>query len=270
MLPAIHVPTSAAGLGIAAVQCLNLASCFNEASSPAPYSKFAAAVPEKQALVSSRTGMFVIYAPALVVSSIALATAPAANGREALVAALLAAHMLKRCLEVAFVHAYSGRVALSLSCAIGSFYALVCLLITATQRGVPHYAGAPVAALCLYAVGELGNLYHHVLLAKQRAGQQKRAKFPTSKAPISARGGSSDYVVPTGAGFDLCTMPHYLFEIVAWLGVAAAAGQLNAYLVALGMASYLGGRAVATTRWYEAKFGAKWPKGRAHLVPGVF
>ena len=251
MLPAIHVPTSAAGLGIAAVQCLNLASCFNEASSPAPYSKFAAAVPEKQALVSSRTGMFVIYAPALVVSSIALATSPAANGREALVAALLAAHMLKRCLEVAFVHAYSGRVALSLSCAIGSFYALICLLITATQRGVPHYAGAPVAALCLYAVGELGNLYHHALLAKQR-------------------GGSSDYVVPTGAGFDLCTMPHYLFEIVAWLGVAAAAGQLNAYLVALGMASYLGGRAVATTRWYEAKFGAKWPKDRAHLVPGVF
>ncbi|KAH8050251.1 3-oxo-5-alpha-steroid 4-dehydrogenase [Aureococcus anophagefferens] len=241
MLPAIHVPTSAAGLGIAAVQCLNLASCFNEASSPAPYSKFAAAVPEKQALVSSRTGMFVIYAPALVVSSVALATAPAANGREALVAALLAAHMLKRCLEVAFVHAYSGKVALSLSCAIGSFYGLVCLLITATQRGVPHYAGAPVAALCLYAVGELGNLYHH-------------------------RGGSSDYVVPTGAGFDLCTMPHYLFEIVAWLGVAAAAGQLNA--ASSRSAWLLGGR--ARRRWYEAKFGAKWPKDRAHLVPGVF
>lgn len=46
--------------------------------------------------------------------------------------------------------------------------------------------------------------------------------------------------------------------------------QLNALLVFAGMASYLSGRAVATTRWYRAKFGKAWPEHRRHLVPFVF
>ena len=65
-------------------------------------------------------------------------------------------------------------------------------------------------------------------------------------------------------------MPHYAFEIVAWLGVALASGEAHAFLVAASMTSYLGGRAVATTRWYEKKFGAAWPADRWHMVPGVF
>ena len=47
--------------------------------------------------------------------------------------------------------------------------------------------------------------------------------------------------------------------------------QLNALLVAIGMASYLGGRAAASTRWYREKFGEKAvPMGKKHLVPFVF
>ena len=63
---------------------------------------------------------------------------------------------------------------------------------------------------------------------------------------------------------------HYLCELVAWLGVALVAQQLNALLVFAGMASYLSGRAVATTRWYRAKFGDAWPARRRHLVPFIF
>ena len=48
------------------------------------------------------------------------------------------------------------------------------------------------------------------------------------------------------------------------------AQQLNALLVAAGMASYLSGRAIATTRWYTKRFGDKWPKARRHLVPFLF
>ena len=59
-------------------------------------------------------------------------------------------------------------------------------------------------------------------------------------------------------------------EIVAWLGIAMCAQQLNALLVAAGMASYLSGRAIATTRWYTKRFGDKWPKARRHLVPFLF
>ena len=41
-------------------------------------------------------------------------------------------------------------------------------------------------------------------------------------------------------------------------------------LVFAGLASYLSGRAVATTLWYRAKFGKAWPAHRRHLVPFVF
>jgi very-long-chain enoyl-CoA reductase len=251
MLPVVHVPTHPVGYAIAAAQCLNLLSCVNEARAPAPYSRFAGDV--AGFAVPSRTGMALIYAPAFALSAAAFASSPARNGREALVGGLLAVHFLKRCVEVAAVHKYSGKIAFATATAIGAFYALLSLLIVASQRSVPAYApGPPRVGLGLFAVGELGNLYHHALLARQR------------------RGGGAKYVVPTGGLFDACTMPHYLFEIVAWGGVAAASAHLHAYLVAAGMASYLAGRAVATTRWYEAKFGSDWPADRAHLVPGIF
>ena len=80
----------------------------------------------------------------------------------------------------------------------------------------------------------------------------------------------SAYSVPHGGLFGVVAMPHYFFELCAWLGVALVAQQLNALLVFGGMASYLGGRAVATSRWYRAQFGAAWPAGRRHLVPFVF
>ena len=59
-------------------------------------------------------------------------------------------------------------------------------------------------------------------------------------------------------------------EIVAWVGIALCTQQLNALLAAAGMASYLSGRAVATTRWYQDKFGEAWPSSRRHLIPGIF
>ena len=45
------------------------------------------------------------------------------------------------------------------------------------------------------------------------------------------------YSVPQGGLFPLVATPHYLFEIVAWLGIALAAQQLNALLVTAGMAA---------------------------------
>ena len=78
------------------------------------------------------------------------------------------------------------------------------------------------------------------------------------------------YVVPAGGWFDYVAAPHYFFEIVAWFGLALATQQLNAYLTAAGMASYLAGRAVASTRFYRERFGEGYPASRRHLVPFVF
>ena len=81
--------------------------------------------------------------------------------------------------------------------------------------------------------GELGNLYHHVLLASMRrnkgaspsppaASDVKRdaSTPPTPPAPVA-----TGYSVPQGGLFPLVAAPHYLFEIVAWVGIALAAQQ---------------------------------------------
>ena len=91
-----------------------------------------------------------------------------------------------------------------------------------------------------------------------------------SAPPTTGTPSMSTYKVPSGGLFSLVTMPHYFFEVVAWLGVALAAQQLNALLVAGGMASYLSGRAVASTRWYKQRFGKAYPASRKHMVPFVF
>jgi very-long-chain enoyl-CoA reductase len=46
--------------------------------------------------------------------------------------------------------------------------------------------------------------------------------------------------------------------------------HVNALLVFGTMSSYLSGRAVATTKWNRARFGAAWPASRRHLIPFVF
>ena len=285
MLPPVHVPTDTFSLVVTAVQCANLGAVFNEMKSPAPYSKFAEKLESTGATWPSRKGMLVIYSPALLTSAACLATAPSLNGRETLVSSLLVAHFAKRVLETLALHKYSGRCSAPMAGFIGIFYALGALLIASQQRAVPAsvYAASNAAlplGLALFAVGQAGNLYHHYLLAALRRPVESSAsatgKVPPTPSTSQAMKEASlpavtpRYVLPTGGLFDLVTMPHYLFEIVAWLGIAMCAQQLNALLVAAGMASYLSGRAIATTRWYTKRFGDKWPKARRHLVPFLF
>ena len=270
MLPALYCPTSTAGLAIAGVQCLNLLAGLNEVASPTPYSKFSASSSPLATVgsdVPSKTGMLMIYAPPAATAAAALAFAPTVNGREVIVASLLTFHFAKRVLETLFVHRYSGSMKAATATFIGIFYSLVSLLITTMQLAVPPalYAGAGGelgVALGLFCLGQIGNFYHHWLLADMRR--------PERNQDASANALASQYTIPSQGLFGLVTMPHYLFEIIAWFGIALATQQLNAVLVACGMTSYLSGRAIATTRWYKEKFGAKWPTQRRNLIPFVF
>jgi very-long-chain enoyl-CoA reductase len=56
------------------------------------------------------------------------------------------------------------------------------------------YAGAAI-----FALGELGNAYHHYLLSKLRSG-------------------ASGYFLPQGGLFSQVVMPHYFFECISWFG----------------------------------------------------
>jgi very-long-chain enoyl-CoA reductase len=80
---------------------------------------------------------------------------------------------------------------------------------------------------------------------------------------------SNKYVSPRGGLFAYVATPHYLFELIGWLGIAIVANHLNSYLVFAGMCSYLAGRSVAQNEFNREKFD-DWSTERKNLIPFVF
>lgn len=289
MLPlplALPAPTTFS-FCITGLQCANLLAGFNEVKAPTQYSKFASALPPLA--VTGRTGMLIIYMPSLLVGVSGFLGAPMVNGREVIIAAMIVLHFAKRVAETLFVHRYSNSMSGGISGFIGVFYALICALIMTQQSTVAHslYEGAVsdailLVGLALFGIGQAGNAFHHVLLAQLRASPdipdqiektplQAHITMTSSKESSKASSRACAYKLPTGGLFESVTMPHYLFEVIAWVGLALCTQQLNALLVAGGMASYLAGRAKATTEWYRRKFDSKAvPLDRKHMIPFLF
>jgi very-long-chain enoyl-CoA reductase len=215
-------------------------------------------------LMRSRDGMLLAYAPALLAAAASFAVPGAVEGARAqLLSAALAAHFLKRVLEVLFVHRYSGSMPLGTAATISCSY----LLSTATMIYAQHLShDLPDPAVdmlypgvLVFAVGLAGNFYHHYLLSRLRADSAR------------GRGGDADdkgYKIPRGGLFGLVTCPHYLFEILAFFGFAMIAQTLYALAVATGTAAYLAGRSCATRRWYQSKF-QEFPARIKALLPYV-
>ena len=269
---------------------VSILCCFayaGEATSPAPYSKFAKGIPKKvnigrartyahthtnakcaltlaQFEVPTRVGMFIIYTPALLysASSIYFTTAtldPTMSFRPIFLFSLLFLHFLKRVLECAYVHKYSGSMDAAMSLFIGLYYTFVSYEICACHMSkVPSDILSSIhlyLGLCLYAVGEAGNLYHHLLLASLRTTKKPSAQYT--------------YTVPKGGFFQFVATPHYFFELVAWCGLAVVAQQANAYLCFVAMVSYLAGRSVSCDRWNRTNI-PLYPQHRKNLVPGLW
>eukprot|EP00747_Dinoflagellata_sp_TGD_P183729 gnl/TRDRNA2_/TRDRNA2_38827_c0_seq1.p1 gnl/TRDRNA2_/TRDRNA2_38827_c0~~gnl/TRDRNA2_/TRDRNA2_38827_c0_seq1.p1 ORF type:complete len:312 (+),score=37.79 gnl/TRDRNA2_/TRDRNA2_38827_c0_seq1:133-936(+) len=252
-------------VAIASSQVLGLGGFAGELSGQsAGYSKFAN--PAKSFKVASRPGMVCLYFPALMISVYYFLTAPRkskGNGRETITAGLLTFHFGKRVLESLFLHKYSGTMDGDFLVPISCAYALTATLLAHQQLQVTEYSHPltqPVFGIGVgfAAVGQLGNFYHHFLLAQLRKGDDG-----------GDGGDKKTYVIPSGGLFKFVTMPHYFFELVFWLGFACVTQHLNSFLTVADMTSYLMGRSVATTRWYRAKF-EDYPPERKHLFPFVF
>lgn len=259
-----------AGFWITALQVFVTATSYSTETNPetrAKYSKFSQADSKAvDTTWSSRTAMMVIYTPALLVGSLIL-LAPTVLREEmslpspSLAATLCALHFAKRCMEVMFLHQYSGRTDRATPSMIGVFYALTTLLIASSANHADvRYENDDstdfkmIIGSSVFGVGLCGNLYHHYLLAKLRSSKK-----------------TSKYVAPTGGLFEFVATPHYLFEIIGWLGVAIVSNHLNVWLVVSGMISYLGGRSVAQNEFNKMTFGeACWPKSRKNMVPFIF
>ena len=239
------------------------------ADSRVQYSKFAtnanAGGAKKASTWPSQLGMMVIYTPALIasVALLKVGTLPAGT-LSALpfsippptpAAVFCAFHFAKRVCEVLVVHNYSGRVDVTTPSFVGFYYAVVAVLIGFVSDPNPS-TEALQAGKILFGFGLAGNFYHHRLLAKLRN---------------SSDGGEKKYIAPKGGLFNYVAAPHYLFELIGWLGVAIVSNHLNVYLVFTAMCSYLAGRSVAQNEFNRKKFSNdEWPETRKNLVPYIF
>jgi hypothetical protein len=280
MLPTIVSNTHPGVLLYNAVQLIGIVGIFHgEANNPMPYSKFAtqASTSTKKkedgktssssssVMVPSRLGMLIIYVPATIVAFVCQILLPPFHQGVPVAATpagmLVLVHFLKRTLEVLFLHRYSGHTELGTARLIGIAYAMTSFMVCMVAAPGPSSLDRNVGVL-LFAVGSLGNLYHHYLLAQLRHTTNNNNNDGAS---------IKTYRAPKGGLFEYVAAPHYLFELMAWLGVAICSEQLTAYLNLLSMTCYLAARSRNQNNWNRTKFDEKeWPASRKNMVPFLY
>ena len=159
------------------------------------------------------------------------------------------------CLQVLFVHKYSGAMVLDSAIVISLSYFLSTVSMIYAQHLTQGLSDPPIdlkyPGVVLFLIGMCGNFYHHYQLSKLR------------------KKGEKGYKIPKGGLFDLVICPHYLFEILIFVGVSFISQTLYSFCFTIGTIFYLIGRSYATRRWYLSKF-EDFPKHVKALIPYVF
>ncbi|MBL8102222.1 MAG: DUF1295 domain-containing protein [Anaerolineales bacterium] len=201
--------------------------------------------------ISTRAGMVILYsAPlaALVVSALSYLSSPTTI--QWIVFASVFIHFAKRVLESLFLHKYSGPISLFTTLMIAGFYSLAAFIIGWLNRtplqsmDTWFYLG-----MAFFVLGIIGNFIQHKKLSDLRKD-------------------SMEYKIPSGGLFDYVVCPHYLFEIITWLGIFLLSRHLGTFLVLLFIAAYLSTRSIRTLAWYREKF-KDFPADRKGIIPFV-
>jgi len=158
--------------------------------------------------------------------------------------------------QVLFVHKYStsGVVLDSAILISSSYFSATSSMIHGQYltQGFPEpQVDLKYPGVLLFLLGIFGNLYHHLLLASLRTKSDK------------------EYKIPKGGLFGLVICPHYLFEVLGFIGILFISQTLYPLCFTVGTIVYLMGRSYATRRWYLSKF-EDFPKDVKALIPYVF
>lgn len=212
--------------------------------------------PRKQIQIPSRIGMLLFYTPAFLFGAASFFIFPDEGLRFFLLRLALTIHFLKRVLEVLFVHKY-GNSGTALEDAIT--ITLSYFLSTVTMIYAQHLSSEfpepwidlKYAGVALFLLGIGGNFYHHYILATLREKGEK------------------EYKIPRGGLFNQVICPHYLFEVLGFVGVSCIAQTLYSLSFTAGTALYLLGRSYATRKWYLSKF-EDFPENVKAMIPFIF
>lgn len=150
-------------------------------------------------------------------------------------------HFIRRLVEVLFVHEFLRTTSVTLCALSPAYYGLFGLWIGWSMNY--HWSwrvySAPVVplmvpALVMFVIGEIGNsVCHAVLRAHRRFKLDEEASSlsgdvedqkPLQQRQISSSTTSStaSFTLPDECCFRFVTCPHYAFELISWVGFAAA------------------------------------------------
>ncbi|OWM72577.1 hypothetical protein CDL15_Pgr013045 [Punica granatum] len=224
------------------------------------YSKFwSINSPAREARLQSRTGMLIIYMPAILLGAASFWVFPVGNSKDLrflILRAALTLHFLKRVLEVLFVHKFSGLMAVGSMSDISLSYFVftaISIYIQYLSRDLPKpRIDLTYHGVVLFLTGMAGNFYHHLVLSRLRKSQ-----------------GEKEYKIPSGGLFDLVTCPHYLFEIIDFVGLSFISQTIYVFAFTCATIIYLMARSCVTRRWYLSKF-EDFPRRVKALVPFIF
>ncbi|XP_030488169.2 uncharacterized protein LOC115705070 [Cannabis sativa] len=275
--PSIYIK----GLSLVTLMAMALLGLLEVAGNHLGYSKFSDFSSQKRPKMSSRAGMLLLYTPAFLagLASLILLVPHTNDLRFLFLTLALTIHFFKRVFEVLFIHKYSGKMVIDSAILISFSYVFSTVnMIYCNYKLYPniiqgrttnnidndqYYSTTPTFidmkyfGALLFLVGTSGNFYHHCLLS------QLRKKGDTKESS------SSSYKIPKGGLFGLVICPHYLFEILGYVGISLISQTLYAYSFTLGTIFYLVGRSYATRNWYLSKF-EDFPKHVKALVPFIF
>lgn len=81
--------------------------------------------------------------------------------------------------------------------------------------------------------------------------------------------GETGYKIPQGGLFKYISCPHYLGEMIEWIGFAIMTWSLPGFAYAFIVVVPLFGQARNSHHWYLDKFGDEYPKDRKAIFPGL-
>jgi hypothetical protein len=164
-------------------------------------------------------------------------------------------HFLRRIFEVSFVNSYSRPTPLRALMIIAFLYggvAASCAFFQVRTFRQPTSQPIFILGILIFAFGEVLNGYHHWLLARLR--------------PLGVR----IYVVPRHGLFGWAACPHYLGEILSFVGYAMMSDLLPVWGNAMVLTAYLSARAHSTLNWYRREMALQIPSGWRRLIPFAY
>ena len=266
-------------IGILFFFCAGFANVFNipfisRSGGLLSYSKFANNV-RCGPSISSRVGMTLLYLPALCLGLL-LVTDPTilARPRTYVTAIMITIHFGKRTFECNCVHRYSGQMPFVSAVTISTFYSLMAFIcihyasisgeqhdpiispesnVETFEKNTTQIMNTFFSGIVLFLIGQLGNLYHHYLLATLRSKGRPIGK----------------YSVPMGGLFSNLggvACPHYLFELIGWYGIVIVTKHACILLFTMGMTVYLIDRSSGQNEWNRKKID-DYDVGRKNMIP---